>query len=228
VTGASRGIGEAIAESLAAEGARVATISRSQDTLDKLAARIGNRSFAVACDITSPDQVASASDQILQSLGDAPDILVNNAGLFAIRRIEETSVAEFQSIIATNLTAAFSLVHAFLPDMRRRGSGHVVTIGSVADRHIFAGNGAYSAAKYGARALHEVLREETRGSGIRATLIWPSAVDTDIWEPIHYLDSYGRPDRSSMLHPRSVASAVLFALTQPQEVNVEELRLSRS
>jgi NADP-dependent 3-hydroxy acid dehydrogenase YdfG len=160
--------------------------------------------------------------------GGAPDILVNNAGLFTIKSIDETSLPEFQSIISTNLTAAFAFLNSFLPEMKKRSSGHVVTIGSVADRNIFAGNAAYSAAKYGARALHEVLRAETRGTGIRSTLISPSAVDTDIWDPIHFLGTDARPDRSLMLNPDAVASAVLFAVTQPGDVNIEELRLSRS
>jgi NADP-dependent 3-hydroxy acid dehydrogenase YdfG len=112
--------------------------------------------------------------------------------------------------------------------MRARGSGHIVTIGSIADRHIFAGNSAYSATKYGQRALHEVLREETRGTGIRTTLISPAAVDTDIWEPIQYPGADAPPDRSGMLAPDAVAAAVLFAVMQPAGVNVDELRLSRS
>jgi len=103
-----------------------------------------------------------------------------------------------------------------------------VTIGSVADRHIFAGNAAYSATKYGQRAMHEVLREETRGSGVRATLVSPAAVDTDIWEPIQYHGTDARPDRSGMLSPDSVGTAVVFAISQPSQVNVDELRLSRA
>src|SRR4029079_5360805 len=129
---------------------------------------------------------------------------------------------------ATNLAAPFSFLTAFLPAMKNRGSGHVITIGSIADRHIFPGNAAYSAAKFGSRAVHEVLRAETRGTGIRATLISPSQKDTDIWDPIQYPGTSARPDRTAMLSPDSVADAVMFALTRPREVNIEELRLSRS
>jgi NADP-dependent 3-hydroxy acid dehydrogenase YdfG len=153
---------------------------------------------------------------------------VNNAGLFIIRGIGETSIEDFQALVSTNLTGAFNLTRAFLPEMTKRGSGHVVTIGSVADRHIFPGNAAYSATKYALRAIHEVLRAETRGSGIRATLVSPSAVDTDIWDPIQYHGSAEQPDRSAMLSPDSVAAAVLFALVQPHDVNVDELRLSKA
>ena len=159
-------------------------------------------------------------------LGGPPDVLINNAGLFVIRPITESSLEEFDSLVAANLRAPFVLVNAFLREMRERASGHIVTIGSVADRHIFAGNASYSATKYGARALHEVLREETRGSGVRATLVSPASVNTDIWDPIQFPGSADGPDRSAMLAPEAVAEAVLFALTQPGDVNVDELRLS--
>jgi NADP-dependent 3-hydroxy acid dehydrogenase YdfG len=182
----------------------------------------------VECDVTDSSSIARAIAVIRDAFGGAPDVLVNNAGLFAIRAIEETSASELDSLIATNLTAPFTLVREFLPGMRARGSGHIVTIGSVADRHIFAGNAAYSATKYGTRALHEVLREETRGSGVRATLISPASVDTDIWDPIQYLGTDAKPDRSGMLPSTAVAEAILFAVTQPANVNIDELRLSRA
>jgi len=218
VTGASRGIGAAIAAALTGRGVRVARLSRTAS----------DGELAIKCDVTNEADISRAVAVINERFGGAPDILVNNAGLFTIRAIDDTSLSEFKSIISTNLTAPFALISSFLPRMKERGSGHVITIGSVADRHIFAGNGAYSAGKYGARALHEVLREETRGSGLRATLVSPSAVDTDIWDPIHFLGTDAKPDRSTMLDPQSVADAVLFALSQPQEVNVDELRLSRA
>jgi NADP-dependent 3-hydroxy acid dehydrogenase YdfG len=228
VTGASRGIGAAVALSLAAEGFRVALLARTVDQLNANATKAGNGSFAVPCDVTDDSSIDHAVSQIRAEFGDAPGIIVNNAGLFVIRALEETSQDDFDGILATNLRAPFRLVREFLPAMKKRGSGHIVTIGSVADRHVFAGNAAYSATKYGQRAMHEVLREETRGSGVRATLVSPAAVDTDIWEPIQYHGSDARPDRSGMLSPDSIGAAVVFAISQPSQVNVDELRLSRA
>jgi NADP-dependent 3-hydroxy acid dehydrogenase YdfG len=228
VTGASRGIGAAVARALAADGMRVALLARSMDQLARNAKDAGNGSFAVQCDVTDDSSVDNAIAQVRDTFGSAPDIIVNNAGVFTIRSLEETSQQEFDDILATNLRAPFRLVREFLREMRERGSGHIVTIGSVADRHIFAGNAAYSATKYGQRAMHEVLRDETRGSGVRATLISPAAVDTDIWEPIQYLGTDSRPDRAGMLDPDAVSAAVVFAVGQPPEVNVDELRLSRA
>jgi NADP-dependent 3-hydroxy acid dehydrogenase YdfG len=114
--------------------------------------------------------------------------------------------------------------------MRAAGTGHIITIGSIADRTAFPGNGAYAASKFGLRALHEVLRNELRGSGVRTSLISPGPTDTTIWDAVERASSAPRsfPRRSEMMQPDAVASAVLYALTQPVEVNIDELRLSRS
>lgn len=228
VSGASRGIGADVSRSLAAVGVRVALVSRSREKLEAIAREVGNDSFVVAADLADRTGVKAAIDQVRQTLGGGPDIIVNNAGIFAIRGIEETSTGEFDSMLGLNLSAPLAIIRAFLPDMKSRGTGHIVTIGSIADRQIFAGNAEYSATKFGARAIHEVLREETRGTGVRSTLVSPAAVDTDIWEPIHYYGSDAKPDRTKMLPGSSVASAVLYALTQPDQVNIDEIRLSRS
>jgi NADP-dependent 3-hydroxy acid dehydrogenase YdfG len=113
--------------------------------------------------------------------------------------------------------------------MKERKSGHVVTIGSIADRHIFSGNAAYSATKYGLRAIHEVLRAELRGTGVRTTLVSPAATDTDIWNDVTVTDPVANPhSKRPMLDPDDVVGAVMFALSQPDRVNVDELRLSHS
>lgn len=228
VTGASRGIGAAIATRLGEAGARVALVARTRKALDELAAQLGNDSFGVECDVSDPASIDRAIATVRDRFGEAPDIVVLNAGVFVIRTIEDTSLEEFNFVVDTNLKGSFAFTRAFLSEMRQRGSGNIVTIGSIADRHIFAGNAAYSASKFAARAVHEVLRAETRGGGIRATLISPAAVDTDIWDPIQYLGTDDQPDRSTMLPASSVAEAVLFAVTQPPSVNVDELRLSRA
>jgi NADP-dependent 3-hydroxy acid dehydrogenase YdfG len=157
---------------------------------------------------------------------DGPDVLVSNAGVFGLARVHETTPADFRAALDTNLVAPFLLVRALLPAMLARGRGHVVTVGSIADRAAFPENGAYAASKFGARALHEVLRAELRGSGVRATLVSPAATDTPLWDP---LDPDARPGftpRAAMLPAEAVAAAIAYALTQPPAVNVDELRLS--
>ncbi|HEX5436255.1 MAG TPA: SDR family oxidoreductase [Gemmatimonadaceae bacterium] len=227
VTGASRGIGLATARALIVAGARVAMVARSADVLRDRARELGEAATPVACDLADREAVAHTAETLAREIG-TPHILVNNAGLFAPAPLTELSVETFVSTVDLNLVAPFLLVHACLPRMRKRGTGHIVTIGSVADRTAFPGNAAYAASKFGVRALHEVMRTELRGSGLRTTLVSPGPTDTPTWNGIE-LGSPGRfPSRESMLHADAVAAAILYAVTQPPQVNVDELRLSRA
>jgi NAD(P)-dependent dehydrogenase (short-subunit alcohol dehydrogenase family) len=224
ITGASRGIGALTAAALIREGARVVSLSRTPPSA-------GSGVDHVQCDVTQPASVAAAADETVKRLGAPPDILINNAGIFRVATLDELKVATFTEVVNTNLLGPFLALNAFLGAMRRRGSGHVVTIGSVADRAAFKQNGAYSAAKYGLRGMIEVLRTELRGSGVRATLISPSSVDTAAWNSVSggSGDPPGPyPARSDMLRGEDVVAAIVFALTQPERVNVDELRLSHS
>lgn len=236
ITGASRGIGRAVSGALARAGAQTFLISRSAGDLEEVAAEIVRSArpvpvpvpVAVPCDVTNAADVARAIATVRAHVSTGPIILINNAGVFPLGSIESTEPARFEQTLQANLLAPFRFLHAFLPLMRAAGQGHVITIGSVADRSIYSGNGAYSASKFGARALHEVLREELRGSGVRASLIAPSATDTPIWDPIDPDNTPGFPPRAAMLRPDDVADAVLWAVTRPSHVNVDELRLSRA
>jgi NADP-dependent 3-hydroxy acid dehydrogenase YdfG len=228
VTGASRGIGAAIAEALSAEGVRVFMLARNEATLKTRSASLKG-STPIVCDVTNPASVDSAAKQITKELKGAPDILVNNAGIFGVSVVEETSTELFIDTINTNLVGPFLLVRSFLGEMKKRKTGHIVTIGSVADRTIYTGNAAYSAAKFGLRAIHEVMRAELHGTGVRATLVSPAATDTEIWNTVTVTDPAGKPhSKRPLLDPEDVVRAVMFALTQPERVNIDELRLSHS
>lgn len=228
VTGASRGIGAEIATAIGAAGARVVLIARNESTLKARAAEILG-SIPIVADVTDPASVERATARIRAELKDVPDILVNNAGIFSVAVAEETSGDQFVNMLNTNLVAPFLFVRAFLGDMKQRGRGHIVTIGSIADRTIYSGNVAYSAAKFGLRAVHEVLRTELRGTGVRTSLISPAATNTEIWNDVTVTDPVNRPhSKRPMLEPGDVARAVMYVLTQPPTVNVDELRLSHS
>ena len=228
VTGASRGIGAAVARRLAASGARVALLARSKDALASLAREIGGGAMGLACDVRDAETLTHALEQLPDRMGGAPEIVVNNAGAFLIASAHETSVQSFSETLAVNLTAPFAVVRALLPAMRAARGGHIVTIGSIADRTTFPGNSAYAASKHGLRALHEVLRSELRGTGVRASLIAPGPVDTDLWNPIDPDNQAGFTQRRAMLSATAVADAVYFVLTTDPELNVDELRISRS
>jgi len=207
----------------------VALVARTEDALRRVAGEIGHGAFAAPCDVTNETSVRGMAERVETELGGAPDIVVNNAGVFQVAAITEMPMRLFSDVLDTNLFGPFLIVHAFAAKMKQRGSGHFVSLGSIADRGIFPENGAYAPAKYALRAMHEVLRLELKGSGVRATLVSPGPVNTDMWDGITFSGPERIvPDRAAMLTPGDVASAVLYAVTQPATVNVDELRLSHS
>ena len=228
VTGASRGIGRALAERAAAAGARVALLARSEGPLRALADALGPRAHALPCDLADPAAVARAAASIAALDPAGPDVLVNNAGLFTLAPVVDTTPDAFRATLDTNLVAPFLLVRALLPALRRRANATIVTVGSIADRAAFPGNAAYAASKFGVRALHEVLRAELAGSGVRAVLVSPGPVDTPLWDAHDPDATPGFTKRAMMLRPEDVADAAWWAATRPAHVNVDELRLSRS
>ena len=223
LTGATGGIGRAVADRLAQLGAALVLVARRAEPLEKLAEDLG--ATAVAGDVTDEGFVERLAAFVEDQWGDAPDVLINNAGAFTLSPIVETEPAEVRRLLAVNLRAPFELTKRFLPGMLARGSGHIVNVGSIAGRKPFRGNAAYSASKYGLRGLHEVLVEELRGTGLRATWIEPSAVDTPLWEDLDPDSREDLPSRAEMLAPAAVADAILFAVTRPPSVVVEELAI---
>ncbi|HEX2191270.1 MAG TPA: SDR family oxidoreductase [Longimicrobiaceae bacterium] len=218
VTGASRGIGLAVARELARAGAWVGMVARTEAELARAAAGAGGH--AIAADVTSPAAVHGLVGYVTELLGDTPDLLVNSAGAFALAPLAATDPEAFERQIAVNLRGPFLLIRALLPLMLNRRSGHVVNIGSVAGRVAFPENGAYAASKFGLRGLHEVLAQEVRGTGVRATLVEPGATDTSLWDAIDPDSRDDLPSRTAMLSPDDVARAVLFAASQPAGVEI--------
>jgi NADP-dependent 3-hydroxy acid dehydrogenase YdfG len=228
VSGASRGIGLEIARSLCDAGMRVAMLARSDAQLRVRAAELGDLAIPLVCDVTDPEAVRQLAEHVTKTFGGPPHAIVNNAGVFSLATVERTDPREFQTAIEVNLVGPFLLTRAFLAAMRARGTGHIVMIGSVADRATFPENGSYAASKFGLRALQEVLRGELRGSGVRTTLVSPGPVDTTMWDRIDPDSRPGFTPRREMMTAGAVAEAVRFALSRPAGVNVDELRLSHS
>jgi len=225
VTGGSRGIGLATAESLAEAGASVHVLARDPSPVAALCA--STRGGTWGADLSDDAEVWSALDQLQETLGGPPDLVVNSAGTFAVRPLHETSVEEFDLQMQVNLRGSFLVIRALLPAMLERGSGDLVQIGSVAGRRAFPSNGAYSAAKFGLRGMHEVLLEELRGTGVRASLLEPAATDTPIWDPLNPDADPHLPGRDAMLRAEDVADAVLFVATRPSHVRVPLLQIER-
>ena len=226
VTGASRGIGARVAGRLAEEGARVWALGRSRDALMELAARTGGR--ALVADLTDEAALWEAMDTLQEEVGGPPDLVVNAAGVFGLATVASETVRSLDDHLAVNLRGPFLITRALLPAMLGRGSGLIVNVGSVAGRKAFPANGAYSASKFGLRGFHEVLLEEVRGTGVRATLLEPAATDTPLWDPLDPDGNPGLPNRSAMLSPDDVAEAVLFVATRPSTVRIPLLQIERA
>jgi NAD(P)-dependent dehydrogenase (short-subunit alcohol dehydrogenase family) len=223
VTGASQGIGLAVARALADAGAWVGMVARTERDLAQAAELVGGH--AIPADISEAADVHRIGAYLHELLGGAPDLLVNAAGSFVLAPFAETDPMAFDRQVGANLRGPYLLTRAFLPEMLERGDGHIINIGSVAGRVALPGNSAYAASKFGLRGMHEVLSEEVRGTGVCATLIEPAATDTPLWDPY---DPDSRPDlpsRSGMLRPEDVARAVVFVAAQPRGVEIHLLSL---
>jgi NADP-dependent 3-hydroxy acid dehydrogenase YdfG len=215
VTGASRGIGSAIADQLLSAGVRhVVRLART------LPDKSDGRCTDLGCDVADAASVANAASQILGDQG-VPDILVNNAGAFLLKPVEQTTFEEFQEQVDANLVGAFVVMREFLPHFRERDTGHIVNIGSIADHEAYPGNAAYGASKYGLRGLHETVKAELAGTNIRLSLISPGPTDTTLWDAMDPDARDDLPKRAAMLRPDDVAEAVLFAVTRPPHVSVD-------
>ena len=217
VAGASRGIGLASATALAAAGATVVRLARSLEP--------GRRDgfIDVRCDITDDDDLRAAVD--IATAAGTPEIVIASTGAFALAPFEQATRADLEAQLAANVQGPFALAQAFVPGMRRRGTGLVVLIGSVTDHMGLPGNSAYAASKYALRGMHETLVAELRGSGVRCSLLSPGATDTPLWDPLDPDHRDDLPDRAAMLRPADVAEAVMFLATRPAHVHIDWMRI---
>jgi len=229
ITGASSGIGAAIARELAARGYAVALAARRLAALETVATEIrtgGSPAVSLACDVTNPEQIASAVAHTLQEFGRI-DVLVNNAGIMHNGRISGADTALWREMIEVNLMGLMLVTHAVLPHMQAAHDGHIVNISSVAGRIINPGNGVYHVTKWGVNVFAEALRKEVYSDNIRVTTVNPGIVDTELFEKIG--DPYARATFQGYvesivpLTPIDVARAVAYALDQPAHVNVNEI-----
>jgi 3-oxoacyl-[acyl-carrier protein] reductase len=196
VTGASRGIGRAIATILAGAGAKVAGCARH--AVDEI----------IACDVGRPSEVERFAAEVLRRFG-PPDLLVNNAGLVARAPLDETSLENWDAVLDSNLKGTFLVTRAFLPAMRARRGGRIVNIASISGRQGTAGLTAYCAAKHGVVGLTRALAEELRPDGIAVNAVCPGSVDTDMLR-------VGMPDARPAMSPEDVANVVIYlAATAP-------------
>jgi NAD(P)-dependent dehydrogenase (short-subunit alcohol dehydrogenase family) len=221
VTGGNKGLGFAIARALAVEGCNLILTGRDGVALAKAGRELASRRTRVVtlpCDVREPDSVKALAEAVKKHFRRI-DILVNNAGIaHPSFSVEKFPLAEWNDVIATNLTGTFLVTQAMLPLMKRGAT--VVNNLSVAASRVFAGLAAYNASKHGALGLTNTLREELRPKGIRVIALLPGATDTDIWKTL-----WPQAPRKKMMSADTVAAALVSALALPENSTVEELTI---
>ncbi|HVD35556.1 MAG TPA: SDR family oxidoreductase [Rubrobacter sp.] len=229
VTGASSGIGAAVARALNAGGARVALAARREEALLEIQAGLdsagGRKSIVAPTNVTDRDQARSLVATAEEELGPV-EILVNCAGVMYFTLMKNRREEEWERTVEANCKGALNCVGAVLPGMLQRGRGHIVTISSNAGRKVFPGLAVYSASKFFVEALSQGLRLETAGTGLKVTTIQPGNVATDLISMSadeEALEEYGQPGESRVLDPEDVAASVVHALVQPEHVGVNEI-----
>lgn len=229
ITGASSGIGEATALALAAEGAHVAVAARRAERLEALVKRIvdnDGQAMPIIANVADEKQVHEMVLAANARWGHL-DILVNDAGLMLLGPIDGADTEDWRRMVDVNLLGLMYATHAVLPIMKKQGEGHIVNISSVAGRTVGAGRGVYNATKWAVGAFSEALRQEVHMHHIRVTVIEPGAVETELTEHITNPTAKEETQRwyhsMQQLHSEDIAAAILYAVTQPPYVNVNEM-----
>ncbi len=222
VTGAARGIGEAIARELAAMGALVVLTARDRARLEAVKRAIeeeGGRAIAAPCDLTDAAAVAALGERVKAECNRC-DILVNNAGVGGSRKqLVDLGVDEWDQMMQTNLRAPFLMIRALAPLMIAAGSGHIINISSLAGRNVLPGGAAYSASKWGLNGLTYSVAEELRQYNVRVSVIAPGSVNTQFGSG----DSGKNPSR--MIQPSDVGKVVAMLVQQAPTSFVSEVLL---
>lgn len=221
ITGATRGIGLAVARALASESCNLILTGRDEKVLAKVSRELASpriKILAHPCDVRDPhsvDALFRAARMHFKRL----DILINNAGIaHANLPIEKLPLPVWRDVVETNLTGTFLVTQAALPVMKRGGT--IVNNLSIAANRVFPGSAAYNASKHGSLGLTNTLREELRPRGIRVIALLPGATDTDIW-----ITLWPQAPRKKMMSPATVAQAVVEAILLPADATVETLEV---
>ena len=224
VTGASRGIGRAIAARLGRMGASVAICARKRDEIESTAAAFrkeGIKTLPIMADVTRAEDVQKMIEETCSQLGEI-EILVNNAGIGVFGPVYERTESDWDAVLNTNLKAVFLASRAVALRMVRLGRGHIINISSLASKSAFAGGAIYCASKWGLMGLTACMAEDLRAHGVRVSVICPGSVATE------FSPHAGR-DPTTLLQPEDVAHAVAMLVTQGShsfisEVDVRPLR----
>ncbi len=221
VTGATEGIGRAVALALARAGYQVGVCARNGPRVELLITELRSLGIAAAggaADVGSEPAVRRVIAQVVDTLGPI-DVLINNAGIGILKRIEDLTLDDWDATMATNVRSLFLTTREVLPSMRQRGGGTIVNMASLAGRNGFVGGTAYAASKHAVLGFSRALMLEARHDNIRVITLCPGSVDTALLRDQPLLAR----DPSRILQPEDVAHLVLQALALPERAMVSEL-----
>jgi 3-oxoacyl-[acyl-carrier protein] reductase len=226
VTGASRGIGKAIAMALGNEKMRLALLARSTDQLQEVVGHIrasGGEAIAVPCDLMNPDAVGASLNKVYRQF-DSLDVLINNAGIFLEKPIAEIKLEEWNRVLQTNLTASFLVCQSAFMKMKDRNSGRIIAIASSASTQGFIHQAGYCASKHGLLGFMRCLSIEARPHNVHVHTICPGGVRTDLLKGTYMGE---RVSQSAIIEPENIADLVLFIVRQPGNIDIPEINLKR-
>ncbi|SEW07040.1 NADP-dependent 3-hydroxy acid dehydrogenase YdfG [Chitinophaga sp. YR573] len=226
ITGASSGMGSATARKLALLGAKVVLAARREDQLKAMVAELGENSMYVKTDVTKRADLDNLIHQAIERFGHV-DVLWNNAGIMPISFFDEGLVEEWDRMIDVNIKGVLYGINAVLPHMQGRGQGHILTTSSVAGLKTLPSTGVYSGTKFAVRAIMEALREEVAQT-IKVTTIYPGATHSELGHDItspKVRALYGNLENFVRMDEEAIANAVIYAISQPGNTNVNELVL---
>lgn len=223
ITGASSGLGEAMARKLAAKGAKLVLGARRLDKLQAIQKDLGENVRIMACDVTDATQVDQLAKLALDEFGRI-DVLVNNAGVMPLSFFSEKKLDEWNQMIDVNIRGVLHGIAAVMDTMNAQQSGHIINIASVAGHVVTPSSGVYSATKFAVRAISEGLRQESRGQ-LRTTIISPGAVTSELTQSISNDKIAKGVDKlyEDAIDADAIARAVVYAVEQPDDVDVNEI-----
>ena len=228
ITGASQGLGKAVASKLVADGAIVALVAHNKDKLDQVATELGEKAHAYQCDISDAAQVRQTAKRILDDFSKI-DILINNAGVWTDEELEKTDPNRRKKVFEVNALGTIEFAKAFEPTFRAQNNGHILNVISTSgDSSTSSGDNTlwqtYGASKWALAGFTRAFKDSLAGTKIKVTGFYPGGFESNLYENAQREDAHNQP---WMMQTNDVADALIFCLTRPADMLVEKLVVTK-